>query len=77
MEHQTGAAPAPVLRLTYGSGDYEHLDPSDVAFSQLHSAKLGMVEELGNHAMQAYNVRWRVCMPLRGTHALRESDRQC
>ena len=40
MEHETGAAPAPILRLTSGSGDYELLDPSDVAFFQLHSAKL-------------------------------------
>jgi hypothetical protein len=77
MEHETGAAPAPILRLTSGSGDYELLDPSDVAFFQLLSTKPGTVQELGNRAMQAYNVRWRIGMMLRGMPSLRERPRQC
>jgi hypothetical protein len=93
VEHETGALSVSVFMLTYGSGDHEllhnaaratpsvllsrHIGPSDVAFSQLHSAKPGTVQELGNRAMQAYNERWRIGMPRSGMHALRESDRQC
>jgi hypothetical protein len=47
----------------------------DIAFFQLHFAKPGMIQRLGNRAMQAYNERWRIRMLLRGRPSLRERPR--